>query len=41
MKKQYNIIKIINNKKKKIKDIVVKEFSLKIFKNIKKIEQSI
>ncbi len=33
MKKQYNIIKIINNKKKKIKDIIVKEFPLKIFIN--------
>ncbi|MFH0867900.1 MAG: formate dehydrogenase accessory sulfurtransferase FdhD [Candidatus Woesearchaeota archaeon] len=33
MKKEYNIIKIINNKKKKLKDIVVKEFPLKLFIN--------
>ena len=33
MKKQYNIVKITNNKKQKVKDIVVKEYPLKIFIN--------
>src|SRR3989344_2835315 len=33
MKKEYNIIKIINNKRQKTKDVVVKEFPLTIFIN--------
>jgi len=33
MKKEYGIIKIINNEKEKIQDCVVKEFPLKIFVN--------